>query len=141
MRLDRESTSSSGHTEQATRQVFRREGEYWTIEYAGTVCRLRDSMGLRHLACLLRRAGERVASTELTAAPAGTVRGAPEGAELPDAREIERARVTVTRAIRAALERLGEHHPALFEHFKATIRTGTACAYEPDPRLTRSWEL
>lgn len=32
---------------------FAREGEYWTIAYDGTVVRLRDSTGLRHLAQLL----------------------------------------------------------------------------------------
>ena len=127
--------------ERAPRQVFRREGEYWTIEYAGTVCRLRDSAGLRHLACLLRRAGERVASAELLAPRGGAEPDALERAESHDAVDAERARVTATRAIRAALQRLGKHHPALLEHFKATIRTGAACAYEPDPRLSGRWEL
>src|SRR5262245_26526910 len=32
---------------------FAREGEYWTVAYDGTVVRLRDSTGLRHLAQLL----------------------------------------------------------------------------------------
>jgi non-specific serine/threonine protein kinase len=34
--------------------VFRREGEYWTLAYEGTVLRLRDAKGLRYLACLLQ---------------------------------------------------------------------------------------
>jgi tetratricopeptide (TPR) repeat protein len=38
--------------------VFRREGEFWTIVYAGRVLRLRDSRGLRHIAQLLGRPGE-----------------------------------------------------------------------------------
>ena len=50
------------------RQVFRREGEYWTIEYAGTVCRLRDAAGLRYLAFLLGRPGEKVPATDDSAA-------------------------------------------------------------------------
>ena len=33
--------------------VLRPEGEYWTIIYGGRVARLRDSVGLRHLAQLL----------------------------------------------------------------------------------------
>lgn len=33
--------------------VFRCEGEYWTIRYRGAVCRLRDAKGLRHVAFLL----------------------------------------------------------------------------------------
>ena len=45
----------------------------------------------------------------------------------------ERARVSVTRAIRHAMIRIGEHHPALSEHLNLTIRTGTYCGYLPDP--------
>lgn len=140
MRVDPEPTSAIARAEGTPRQVFRREGEYWTIEYAGTVSRLRDSAGLRHLAFLLRHAGERIPSTDLLALP-GSVSDACGAARPHDPRDLERARVAVTRAIRAALQRLGEHHPALLEHFKATIRTGTACAYEPDRRLSRRWEL
>jgi hypothetical protein len=50
-----------------SRPVFRREGEYWTIAFAGATCRLRNSAGLRHLAYLLARPGERVAAVELVA--------------------------------------------------------------------------
>jgi hypothetical protein len=34
--------------------VFRQEGEYWTIAYAGTVFRLKDTKGLHYIAHLLR---------------------------------------------------------------------------------------
>ena len=53
----------------------------------------------------------------------------------------ERARLSVTRAIRAALSRIGEQSPALGSHLDATIRTGTFCSYLPDPRVPISWEL
>ena len=43
-------------------------------------------------------------------------------------------RVSVTRAIRAALARIAEQSPTLGSHFDATIRTGTYCSYHPDPR-------
>jgi hypothetical protein len=33
--------------------VFRREGDFWTVAYGGSVVRVRDSKGLRHLARLL----------------------------------------------------------------------------------------
>ena len=46
----------------------------------------------------------------------------------------ERARVSVTRAIRQAIARVGEHHPRLREHLEQTIRTGTYCAYVLDAR-------
>ena len=53
----------------------------------------------------------------------------------------ERARVSVTRAIRQAIARIGKHHPELGEHLDRTIRTGTYCAYAPDPRAPPTWEL
>ena len=51
----------------------------------------------------------------------------------------ERARVSVTRAIRQAMTRIGEYHPQLSEHLNRTIRTGTYCAYFPDPRVPAAW--
>jgi tetratricopeptide (TPR) repeat protein len=52
----------------------------------------------------------------------------------------ERARVNVTRAIKAAMDRIREHSPALDAHLTATIRTGTYCSYTPDPRLEVAWQ-
>lgn len=57
------------------------------------------------------------------------------------ASDTERARVSVTRAIRAALERIAEHSPALEKHFASTLRTGQFCAYVPDPQSPLRWEL
>jgi hypothetical protein len=51
----------------------------------------------------------------------------------------ERARAAVTRAIRQAMARIGAHHAALGEHLDRTIRTGTYCAYAPDPRVPLRW--
>jgi hypothetical protein len=51
----------------------------------------------------------------------------------------ERARAGVTRAIRQAIARLAEHHPELGEHLGRTVRTGTYCAYRPDPRAPVDW--
>ena len=53
----------------------------------------------------------------------------------------ERARAGVTRAIRQAITRIADHHPQLGEHLGRTIRTGTYCAYMPDPRTPTGWEL
>ena len=53
----------------------------------------------------------------------------------------ERARVSVTRAIRAAIARIDEGDRALGAHLDATIRTGTFCSYVPDPRAPIRWEL
>ena len=51
----------------------------------------------------------------------------------------ERARAGVTRAVRQAITRIGGHHPQLGEHLSRTIRTGTYCAYLPDPRAPAAW--
>ena len=51
----------------------------------------------------------------------------------------ERARAAVTRAVRQAIARINEHHPELGEHLSRTIRTGTYCAYFPDPRAPADW--
>ena len=53
----------------------------------------------------------------------------------------ERARVAVTRAIRKAIGRIGQHHPQLGEHLDRAIRTGTSCAYLPDPRASGRWKF
>jgi tetratricopeptide (TPR) repeat protein len=52
----------------------------------------------------------------------------------------ERARVSVTRAIRQAIARIHDHHPALADHLERTIRTGTLCGYLSDARTTRAWK-
>jgi len=53
----------------------------------------------------------------------------------------ERARVGVTRAIRYAMTRIGEHHPLLGEHLRLAIRTGTYCGYLPGPRAAVAWKF
>jgi CheY-like chemotaxis protein len=63
------------------------------------------------------------------------------GRDRKAASDTERARVNVTRAIKAALERIAEHSPALGRHLDATLRTGQFCSYEPDPRVAVRWEL
>jgi hypothetical protein len=112
-------------TAEAGRNLFRREGEYWTISYEGAVVHLKDAKGLRHLARLLadpgrvphRRRDRRAAS------------------------HAERARLNATRAIRAAMANLARANPALGRHLAATIRTGRYCAYTPDPHALLVWTL
>ena len=53
----------------------------------------------------------------------------------------ERARAGVTRALRQVISRLGAHHRDLGAHLDRTIRTGTYCAYEPDPHGAPRWVL
>lgn len=53
----------------------------------------------------------------------------------------ERARVSITRAIRQAIALVTEHHASLAEHLERTIRTGTYCAYLPDPQARVEWSI
>jgi hypothetical protein len=53
----------------------------------------------------------------------------------------ERARLNVTRAIRAAVASLARANPSLGRHLAVTIRTGRYCSYTPDPRAPITWEL
>jgi tetratricopeptide (TPR) repeat protein len=45
--------------------VFRREGEYWTVAYAGRMARLRGTKGMRYIACLLASPGKELHVLEL----------------------------------------------------------------------------
>jgi len=53
----------------------------------------------------------------------------------------ERARLVVTRNIRAALGKIGEEHPPLGRHFYASIKTGYLCTYLPAPESLIVWNL
>lgn len=197
--------------------LFRREGDYWTIEYDDAVVRLPDSKGLRCLARLLAHPGHQMLALDLestdarsTPIPGPTLQHASaegdlvlrmdsgDAGELLDAQakaayrarldelqeeldeaerfndparaarareekdflvrelaravglggrdrkaasQAERARLNVTRAIRAAMKNLDRVHPALAHHLTLTIRTGRYCSYAPDPRVPIRWEM
>ncbi len=53
----------------------------------------------------------------------------------------ERARASVTQAVRHAIARIREHDEILGQHLDLTIRTGTYCSYVPDPRLAMAWKV
>ncbi|MGH2499626.1 MAG: hypothetical protein ACRDF0_06010 [Candidatus Limnocylindria bacterium] len=195
----------------ASFNVFRHEGDYWSVIFEGHTVRLRDLKGMRYLARLLADPGREYHVLDLVAAETGSraqvdssqAAGLPrsvlgDAGEILDARakdayrrrlaEIEddigqaraigdaeraaqadaerdflvrelarafglggrdrraasaseRARAGVTRAVRQAITRIAEHHPQLGEHLSRTIRTGTYCAYLPDPRAPAGWEF
>ncbi|MBA3396362.1 MAG: transcriptional regulator [Deltaproteobacteria bacterium] len=52
----------------------------------------------------------------------------------------ERARASVTRAIRQAIERIREQHPSLAEHLDRAVRTGGQCSYVPEAGAIR-WQV
>jgi len=191
--------------------VFRREGDYWSVSFDGHTVRVRDLKGMRYLARLLADPGREYHVLDLVAAETGSgaqvdsshAAGLPRSAlgdagesldaqakdayrrrlaeiddDLDQARAIgdaeraaqadaerdflvrelarafglggrdrpaasasERARAAVTRAVRKAIARIAEHHAQLGEHLGRTIRTGTYCAYVPDPRAPANWRL
>jgi hypothetical protein len=53
----------------------------------------------------------------------------------------ERARQSVTRALQRVLGTLAKGSPALGEHLAHSVRTGTFCAYEPDPLSGIRWTV
>ncbi|MBA2624395.1 MAG: transcriptional regulator [Acidimicrobiia bacterium] len=190
--------------------IFRREGDYWSVIFEGHTIRVRNIVGMRYLARLLAEPVREHHVLDLVAAETGTsdpqVGGGhatgPSRSAFGDAGEIldplakeayrrrlaeidedieqahalgdaeraaqadverdflvrelasalglggrdrraasasERARAGVTRAVRQAMARIGEHHPDLGEHLSRTIRTGTYCTYNPDPRAPAKW--
>ena len=115
--------------------VFRWEGEYWTIVYERQTVRLRDSKGMRYLAALLRRPGEPISAVELHVAARRDPSRRP--AITPSA---EQARLAVTKGIKSVLERIANANPALADHLTATVRRGYVCRYLPDPRHPIAWK-
>jgi hypothetical protein len=63
----------------AGQNIFRREGEFWTIAYGGITVRLKDTKGLGYIACLLEHPGEEIHVHDLIAIvegiPAGQIAG------------------------------------------------------------------
>jgi hypothetical protein len=101
--------------------VFRKEGEYWTIAFAGMLVRLRDAKGMGCLAHLLSHPSERFpAAALLTEAVSRKLNG-------------EQARMTVTKRIKHVVNKIGEHHPSLGHHLMTCVKTGRFCSYMPDP--------
>jgi predicted ATPase len=198
---------------QISKNIFRREGEYWTLTFQGTVCRIKDIRGMQYLAQLLSHPNEEFHAIALVTGGATVLSEAstrektcdeteelagftdagemldPQAraaykrrlkdlqAELEEAQEFndlgrvekvqeeidfltqelshaiglggrmrkaasptERARVNVTRALKAAMKKITESHPSLGEHLTHTVKTGTFCSYIPDPYLPLTWQ-
>lgn len=83
-----------------------------------------------------RLRAEREALTEQLAQAVGLG-----GRDRKPAAAVERARVSATRAIQAAVRRIRANDPALGSHLANAIRTGTFCCYTPDPSADISWQL
>lgn len=62
------------------------------------------------------------------------------GRDRPGPTPAERARQSVTKAIRVAMDRIADEDPELARHLDRSIRTGTFCSYDPDPGAALRWE-
>jgi PAS domain-containing protein len=51
----------------------------------------------------------------------------------------ERARQSVTKAIKGAIKRIAQEHADLGRHLESTVHTGLFCSYTPDPLSPPSW--
>ena len=191
--LERIEVAASAATET---NVFRREGDYWSVLFDGQTVRVRDLKGMRYLAQLVAHPGREFHVLDLVAAETGQRTSLGDAGAILDERakaayrrrlaEIEddieqaraledagreaqadaerdflvrelaggvglggrdrragsaseRARSGVTRAIRQGIARIGEHHPRLGEHLDRAVRTGTHCAYAPEPGDRPTW--
>jgi non-specific serine/threonine protein kinase len=205
----RPSTAEPETATSAPRDLFRREGEFWTLAHRGMLCRLRDAKGLRAIAFLLRHPNQEFHAVDLAAAivesrtgsraseasPGCSARLGDAGAlldadaktayrrrldslkeDLAEAQRFqdlgrvektraeirflteelaravglggrdrvaassaERARLAVTKSIKSALRKIGQHHLSLGHHLKTSIRTGAFCAYIPHPADPIRW--
>ena len=92
------------------------------------------------------RAGDRTAATRLEAERQALVGELSRAAGLAGRHRLaplenERARVNVTRTLRAAIERIAPAAPGAAAHLRASVRTGTACRYEPAPGGPGRWHV
>jgi hypothetical protein len=61
------------------------------------------------------------------------------GRDRKAASQAERARLSVTKAVKSAVTRIGEADTSLGRHLVTTVKTGTFCSYNPDPRMPAGW--
>jgi tetratricopeptide (TPR) repeat protein len=105
----------------AAANLFRRDGEFWTLRFAGRQTQLRDSKGMRDLATLLAGPGRAVAALDLAAAgPRAVSSGEPAGHRESDVGEVldAAARQSYRQRIRD-LEEQVEHAGALGDPHRA----------------------
>jgi hypothetical protein len=115
-----------------------REGDTWRIVHQGAVRLVRDSKGMRYVAELLRNPGRDISALVLLAAARPPGSNDVDGSAPPGT---ERARLSVTRAIRRALFRIATVQPSLGQQLQAAIHTGAHCVYRPEPHSSDGWEI
>jgi tetratricopeptide (TPR) repeat protein len=100
--------ADGGSADRRAAAVFRREGEFWTLTFAGETCRLEDTRGLRYLAVLLRSPHVEVPALQLVQQQGGAP--VADGAPPPASSAGPRLDLESRRAYR---RRLGELESAL----------------------------
>jgi non-specific serine/threonine protein kinase len=53
----------------------------------------------------------------------------------------ERARQSVTKAIRATVRRIADECAPLGDHLERSVRTGMSCVFDPDPHAKIHWRV
>ncbi len=139
---NRQSEGADPIGSETTEGIFRCEGDFWTIALGGVEMRLRSTKGLLYLAHLAARPGTSVAAEELARigsaaarAPARRMHGARADAT-PG-----RARVMVTKAIKAAIRKIRSLDISVGHNLAVSIHTGYSCVYEPDPIHPIKWQV
>jgi hypothetical protein len=125
-------------------QLFRNDGEYWTLAFEGIIYRIKDIRGLHYLARLLQNPDKELHVLTLvtgSADPQGGAQAQFSPLGLSDEGSTERARINVTRAIKAAIKKIAVSHSALGQYLSRTIKTGTFCSYVPEPHQSSSWRF
>ncbi len=91
--------------------MLRREGPYWTLAFAGTVSRLKDSRGLQYLVQLLRRPGQEHLALDLGQGPSasGRASGSGDGGPVLDSQARAEYRKRLEE-VREELAEAEEHH-------------------------------
>jgi len=54
---------------------------------------------------------------------------------------VERARQSVTKAVRSAIKKIAERDPELGRYLEVTVKTGTACRFSPELREPVEWRV
>jgi tetratricopeptide (TPR) repeat protein len=134
--------------------VFRKEGDYWTISFCGSMLRLRDTIGMHYISRLLANPGMDFAAQDLVniaqktkpkragrnTRVARTNESANGKRHDGDADVVrERARLMVTKRIKDVIARIRQSHPDLARHLATHIRTGYTCRYEKADVDLNSW--
>jgi hypothetical protein len=110
-----------------------RAGALWRIGYGRRSVLLPDSVGMAHLSVLLADPGRPVSALALAAGRSGSRAAKTGGDELVGdrAKDNERARLAVSKAIRRTIAAITRADPVVGTHLDEAVATGGWCCYRP----------